>query len=174
MKVLFVCMGNICRSPTAEGVFRQRIEQAGLGARVEIDSAGTGDWHVGKRVDLKHHTYNYSIFRTRLQRLKEEIREHFRAHTRPIRRFYICDMGDTSDGVMGNMHPEQGVHPLQGPHTDARHLADPGRGGEDDDVGRHNLGVNRGPVVAFALVFSGGFGLLLAGLFLYQSHHGVY
>ncbi|MCD1640649.1 low molecular weight phosphotyrosine protein phosphatase [Pseudomonas stutzeri] len=53
MKVLFVCMGNICRSPTAEGVFRQRIEQAGLGARVEIDSAGTGDWHVGKAPDQR-------------------------------------------------------------------------------------------------------------------------
>ena len=53
MKVLFVCMGNICRPPTAEGVFRQRIEQAGLGARVEIDSAGTGDWHVGKAPDQR-------------------------------------------------------------------------------------------------------------------------
>ncbi|GLZ24128.1 phosphotyrosine protein phosphatase [Stutzerimonas stutzeri] len=53
MKVLFVCMGNICRSPMAEGVFRQRIERAGLGARVEIDSAGTGDWHVGKAPDSR-------------------------------------------------------------------------------------------------------------------------
>lgn len=53
MKVLFVCMGNICRSPTAEGVFRQRVEQAGLNHRVEIDSAGTGDWHVGKAPDSR-------------------------------------------------------------------------------------------------------------------------
>ncbi|MCQ4294741.1 low molecular weight phosphotyrosine protein phosphatase [Pseudomonas stutzeri] len=53
MKVLFVCMGNICRSPTAEGVFRQRVEEAGLSERIEIDSAGTGDWHVGKAPDLR-------------------------------------------------------------------------------------------------------------------------
>lgn len=51
MKVLFVCMGNICRSPTAEGVFRQYVRDAGLESRITIDSAGTGDWHVGKMPD---------------------------------------------------------------------------------------------------------------------------
>jgi len=45
-RVLFVCLGNICRSPTAEGVFRQRAHAAGLA--VEADSAGTGAWHLGK------------------------------------------------------------------------------------------------------------------------------
>ena len=45
MKVLFVCLGNICRSPTAEGVFRALAEQEGVD--VEIESAGTGNWHVG-------------------------------------------------------------------------------------------------------------------------------
>jgi len=53
MKVLFVCLGNICRSPTAEGVFRQMVREAGLEARIEIDSAGTGDWHVGKAPDAR-------------------------------------------------------------------------------------------------------------------------
>lgn len=53
MKVLFVCLGNICRSPTAEGVFRQKVRQAGLEDRIEIDSAGTGDWHVGKAPDAR-------------------------------------------------------------------------------------------------------------------------
>ena len=51
MRVLFVCMGNICRSPTAEGVFRQRLHAAGLADQVTVDSAGTGDWHVGKAPD---------------------------------------------------------------------------------------------------------------------------
>lgn len=51
MRVLFVCMGNICRSPTAEGVLRQRLSAAGLAAKVTVDSAGTGDWHVGKAPD---------------------------------------------------------------------------------------------------------------------------
>ncbi|MFZ5722775.1 MAG: low molecular weight protein-tyrosine-phosphatase [Pseudomonadota bacterium] len=49
--VLFVCLGNICRSPTAEGVFRHRVQAAGLADRVDIDSAGTGAWHVGKPPD---------------------------------------------------------------------------------------------------------------------------
>lgn len=51
MKVLFVCLGNICRSPTAEGVFRQYVEQAGLSDKIIIDSAGTADWHTGKSPD---------------------------------------------------------------------------------------------------------------------------
>lgn len=53
MRVLFVCLGNICRSPTAEGVLRHKLHEAGLQARVEVDSAGTGDWHVGKAADLR-------------------------------------------------------------------------------------------------------------------------
>ncbi|WP_370599777.1 low molecular weight protein-tyrosine-phosphatase [Pseudomonas nitroreducens] len=53
MKVLFVCLGNICRSPTAEGVFRHKVREAGLEDRIEIDSAGTGDWHVGKAPDAR-------------------------------------------------------------------------------------------------------------------------
>ncbi|WP_439861645.1 low molecular weight protein-tyrosine-phosphatase [Pseudomonas sp. MBLB4136] len=53
MRVLFVCLGNICRSPTAEGVFRHKLREAGLEARVQVDSAGTGDWHVGKAPDLR-------------------------------------------------------------------------------------------------------------------------
>lgn len=47
-RVLFVCLGNICRSPMAEAVFRNRAEKAGLAASIEIDSCGTGDWHLGK------------------------------------------------------------------------------------------------------------------------------
>lgn len=53
MKVLFVCLGNICRSPTAEGVFRHKVREAGLEGHIEIDSAGTGDWHVGKAPDAR-------------------------------------------------------------------------------------------------------------------------
>ncbi|SDH44964.1 low molecular weight protein-tyrosine-phosphatase [Pseudomonas panipatensis] len=53
MRVLFVCLGNICRSPTAEGVFRHKLREAGLEARVSVDSAGTGDWHVGKAPDAR-------------------------------------------------------------------------------------------------------------------------
>lgn len=49
--VLFVCTGNICRSPTAEGVFRDRVVRAGWQNRFLIDSAGTGGWHIGNGPD---------------------------------------------------------------------------------------------------------------------------
>ncbi|WP_311063790.1 low molecular weight protein-tyrosine-phosphatase [Halomonas sp. DWK9] len=52
-RVLFVCLGNICRSPTAEGVFQQALNHAGLSQRVSIDSCGVGDWHIGKAPDAR-------------------------------------------------------------------------------------------------------------------------
>jgi protein-tyrosine phosphatase len=51
MKILFVCLGNICRSPTAEGVMRALVREASLDDAVELDSAGTGSWHVGSSPD---------------------------------------------------------------------------------------------------------------------------
>ena len=51
MRILFVCLGNICRSPLAEGVFRKLVASEGRSAEFEIDSAGTGGWHVGERPD---------------------------------------------------------------------------------------------------------------------------
>lgn len=53
VRVLFVCLGNICRSPSAEGVFRQLVQKSGLEDRVHIDSCGTGDWHIGKAPDSR-------------------------------------------------------------------------------------------------------------------------
>ncbi|HEX5308905.1 MAG TPA: low molecular weight protein-tyrosine-phosphatase [Solirubrobacteraceae bacterium] len=51
MRILFVCLGNICRSPTAEGVMRRLVERTGLQDQIELDSAGTGAWHVGEPAD---------------------------------------------------------------------------------------------------------------------------
>jgi protein-tyrosine phosphatase len=51
VRILFVCLGNICRSPTAEGVMRQLVTDAGASERIELDSAGTGGWHVGEPPD---------------------------------------------------------------------------------------------------------------------------
>ena len=53
VRVLFVCLGNICRSPSAEGVFRDLVSRSGLLERIEIDSCGTGDWHLGKAPDAR-------------------------------------------------------------------------------------------------------------------------
>ncbi len=53
VRVLFVCLGNICRSPTAEGAFRALVEAQGLGNSIEIDSAGTAAYHVGEPPDSR-------------------------------------------------------------------------------------------------------------------------
>ncbi len=49
IKVLFVCLGNICRSPMAEGIFQKMVDGAGLTNKIQVDSAGTDSWHAGER-----------------------------------------------------------------------------------------------------------------------------
>jgi protein-tyrosine phosphatase len=53
LSVLMVCLGNICRSPTAEAVLRAQINAAGLGDYITVDSAGTSDWHIGEAPDVR-------------------------------------------------------------------------------------------------------------------------
>jgi protein-tyrosine phosphatase len=55
LHVTFVCTGNICRSPMAEKMFAQQIEERGLATAIRVTSAGTGDWHVGSGVDERAH-----------------------------------------------------------------------------------------------------------------------
>lgn len=70
-RVTLVCLGNICRSPTAEVVLRQELALAGLSGKVEVDSSGTGDWHLGgpmdpgARAELAAHGYDGSAHRAR-------------------------------------------------------------------------------------------------------------
>ncbi len=51
-RVLFVCLGNICRSPMAEAVFQKLVDDAGLSHQISVDSAGTGSWHIGEEAHL--------------------------------------------------------------------------------------------------------------------------
>ena len=53
VRICFVCLGNICRSPTAEAAMRRLLEEEQLSGEIEIDSAGTGDWHVGEPPDRR-------------------------------------------------------------------------------------------------------------------------
>jgi protein-tyrosine phosphatase len=53
VRICFVCLGNICRSPTAEAVMRHLVGQVGLAGAIEVDSAGTGEWHVGELRDRR-------------------------------------------------------------------------------------------------------------------------
>ena len=69
-KVLFVCLGNICRSPTAHGVFAHQVAESGLSDRIRVDSAGTSGWHDGGLPDSRSmqqaadHGYDLSFIRS--------------------------------------------------------------------------------------------------------------
>ena len=75
VKVLFVCLGNICRSPTAEGVFTTLINREGLTDIVSVDSAGTSDWHVGDQPDRRAQAAakarGYDLSMQRARQIKE-------------------------------------------------------------------------------------------------------
>lgn len=79
IKILFVCLGNICRSPAAEGVMKAIVDNAGDSARFEIDSAGTGNYHIGdlpdKRMRVHAQRRGYS-----LTHRCRQVREIGRAH----------------------------------------------------------------------------------------------
>lgn len=75
-KILFVCTGNICRSPTAEGVMRALLETAGLNQRIEVDSAGTHGYHIGEppdpRTQLTAQKRGYDLSRLRARKVVSE------------------------------------------------------------------------------------------------------
>jgi len=72
VKILFVCLGNICRSPTAEGIFQRLVDNSGLAKRIQIDSAGTANWHQGRAPDprtvaaAKRRNIDLSVLRARV------------------------------------------------------------------------------------------------------------
>lgn len=81
ISILFVCMGNICRSPTAEGVFRHFVQEAGLVDRIRIDSAGTHAYHTNEPADRRANAAaerrGYSLANMRARRVSEEDFDEF-------------------------------------------------------------------------------------------------
>lgn len=79
--ILFVCMGNICRSPTAEGVFRHFVCEAGLADQIEVDSAGTHAYHTNEPADRRASAAaerrGYSLAEIRARRVQDEDFERF-------------------------------------------------------------------------------------------------
>ncbi len=81
LRILFVCMGNICRSPTAEGVFRAKVAQAGLSEVVKIDSAGTHNYHPGSPPDERSQQHalrrGYDLSQLRARQISDADYEKF-------------------------------------------------------------------------------------------------
>ena len=129
--ILFVCLGNICRSPTAEGVFRARAARAGLADRLEIDSAGTGDWHVGhppdRRAIAAAATRGYDLASLRARQVAVEDFHRFD---------WILAMDRANLRELGALRPRAfaghlGLFLDVAPELDVREVPDPYYGGAD-------------------------------------------
>jgi protein-tyrosine phosphatase len=130
VSVLFVCMGNICRSPTAEGVFRKHVDEANLDIDIEIDSAGTHAYHVGEPPDAR-------ATRAALKRDIDLSQQRARAvDTDDFRRFdFILAMDDGNLEILESMQPEDGVAEVNllldyCKGADTLHVPDPYYGGK--------------------------------------------
>ncbi|MZR62045.1 low molecular weight phosphotyrosine protein phosphatase [Alcanivorax sp. DP30] len=139
MSVLFVCLGNICRSPTAEVVFRDRVRAAGLEQHILIDSAGTGDWHIGRAPDPRtqdaaaERGYDMSSLRARQVTVDDFARFDV-----------LLAMDDANLADLVAMQPPGSSVILKrfldyAPHSDLREVPDPYYGGEDGFAAVLNL-----------------------------------
>ncbi|WP_242469428.1 low molecular weight protein-tyrosine-phosphatase [Rhabdochromatium marinum] len=129
VRVLFVCMGNICRSPTAQGVFRQLVAQAGLADRIDIDSAGTHAYHIGEPPDQRAtataHQRGIDLSDLRARRAKVEDFEAFD---------YVLAMDQDNFRNLRELCPPALTHRLKlfmdfAPQLSVREVPDPYYGG---------------------------------------------
>jgi protein-tyrosine phosphatase len=129
VRVLFVCMGNICRSPTAEGVFKRHVTEAGLDHIVLSDSAGTHDYHIGEPPDRRAREAagrrGYDIVALRARRVNDKDYADFDL---------ILAMDEHNLQLLKRHCPPEHVHKLRlfmefGQHDDVREVPDPYYGG---------------------------------------------
>ena len=130
-RVLMVCMGNICRSPTAEGVLRHLVRQAGLEDRIHIDSAGTHDYHVGSPPDSRS-TRHAALRGYDLTELRAR-----QVHRTDFEKFdLVCAMDWHNHELLEEQCPPQHRAKLRrlmefAPHLGLEEVADPYYGGQD-------------------------------------------
>ncbi len=130
VSVLFVCLGNICRSPTAHGVFEQWLAERGLAEQVAVDSAGTGDWHIGRPPDSRMQSAatsrGYDLSQLRARQVTVEDFHQFD---------YVLAMDLNNLADLKAMQPEGSRAQLQlfldfARNTSLREVPDPYYGGE--------------------------------------------
>ena len=130
VKVLFVCMGNICRSPTAEGVFRMIVEEAGLAHLIEIDSAGTHAYHIGEPPDRRSQA---AALRRQIDLSKQRARKISEADFEQFD--YVLAMDRDNYGELTNRSPAEHVEKIElfldyAPEMAESDVPDPYYGGE--------------------------------------------
>ena len=130
VKVLFVCMGNICRSPTAEGVFAQMVQQYGLASHIATDSAGTHAYHIGEPPDPRSQSTalrrGVDLSHLRARRFSERDFEEFD---------FILAMDSDNYSILSEACPPEARYKLKmflefAPHLNELDVPDPYYGGE--------------------------------------------
>ncbi|GAB4258637.1 MAG: low molecular weight protein-tyrosine-phosphatase [Saprospiraceae bacterium] len=127
MKILMVCLGNICRSPLAEGILRKKIEERGLDW--EVDSAGTGSWHIGEKPDprsiLTARKHGIDITYQRARQLQPADLDRFdlilamdQSNYRDIMRFAISDDQKSKVHLIMNFHRPGNNEAVPDPYWD--------------------------------------------------------
>ena len=133
-KILFVCMGNICRSPTAEGAFRSQVEKQQIAHLFEIDSAGTHAYHIGEQPDsrsqLSAHKYNVDLSDQRARQVHESDFYHYD---------YVLAMDESNLANLQEICPKDQQFKLSLmldniPNNQTRSVPDPYFEGRFDDV----------------------------------------
>lgn len=131
IKVLFVCMGNICRSPTAHGVFRHLVQEAGLDHLIEIDSAGTHAYHIGNPPDVRSAATarKRGIDLSDLRARKVDLGDLYQYD-------YVLAMDKENQRILLDMAPSDVSHKIRlflafAPQWGKQEVPDPYYGGED-------------------------------------------